>query len=168
MEVFTSIQMSEALGVHRDLLGTWPQWAATYGRDVADRLRLAEKVTDQEVAAASVRRASMKTELARSLGDVDAVIVPVAPCPPPTITDPNHVKLNGETVSLRQAVLPFTVLANLTGAPCVAIPAGRDAEGLPVGVQILAAPQGDELRVLSVAATLARLFGSTSFPPSLD
>jgi aspartyl-tRNA(Asn)/glutamyl-tRNA(Gln) amidotransferase subunit A len=168
MDVFTSIQMSEALGVHRDLLGTWPRWAATYGGDIADRLRLAESVTDQEVAAALVRRESMKTGLARSLSEVDAVIVPVAPCPAPTVMDPNHVKLNDETVPLRQAVLPFTVLANLTGAPCMALPAGRDDGGLPVGVQILAAPEADELKVLAVAATLARLFGPTSFPPSSD
>jgi aspartyl-tRNA(Asn)/glutamyl-tRNA(Gln) amidotransferase subunit A len=164
MEVLTSIQMSEALGVHRDLLGTWPQWAATYGSDVADRLRLAERVTDQEVAAASVRRASMKTELARSLSEVDAVIIPVAPCPPPTVTNPNHVKLKDETVPLRQAVLPFTVLANLTGAPCVAIPAGRDDGGLPVGVQLLATPDGDEMRLLAIAATVSRIFGSPGWP----
>jgi amidase len=43
----------------------------------------------------------------------------------------------------------FTPLQNVTGAPGLALPLGRSASGLPVGVQ-LAAPVGHERRLLEV------------------
>ena len=164
LDVFSKIQMSEALHVHRDVLGTWPEWASIYGIDVAERLRLAESVTDEEVDQARARRTDIKRQLGVALGELDAVILPAAPCAPPAITDPDRVTLAGETVSLRDAVLPFTVLANVTGAPCVVIPLGRDDEGLPLGAQLLAAPDGDEMRLLAIAAMVSRIFGSLGWP----
>lgn len=164
LEIFSPIQMSEALHVHRDVLGTWPDWASTYGVDVAERLRLAESVTDEEVATARARRADIKLQLGIGLGEVDAVILPAAPCAPPALADPDRVTLAGETVPLRNAVLPFTVLANVTGAPCVVVPLGRDTDGLPVGVQLLAAPDGDEMKLLAIATTVSHIFGSLGWP----
>ncbi len=164
LEVFTPIQLSEALHIHRDVLGTWPEWASTYGIDVAERLRLAESVTDEEVATARARRSDIQIQLGIELAEVDAVILLVAPSAPPTVPDPDHVTLAGESVPVRNAVFPFTVLANVTGAPCVVIPMGRDDEGLPVGVQLLAAPDGDEMRLLAIATTVSRIFGSLGWP----
>ena len=42
---------------------------------------------------------------------------------------------------------------NETGAPAIALPAGRDPEGLPIGVQ-LAGGFGGEVRLLQVARQL--------------
>lgn len=164
LDVFSPIQMSEALQVHRDVLGTWPEWASAYGSDVAERLRLAESVTDAEVATARARQNDIKMQLGMGLAEVDAVIVPAAPCAPSTVADPDRATLGSETVPLRNAVLPFTVLANVTGAPCVVVPLGRDRHGLPVGVQLLAAPDGDEMRLLASATTVSRIFGSLGWP----
>ncbi|MDL5159313.1 amidase [Actinomycetospora termitidis] len=47
----------------------------------------------------------------------------------------------------------FTPLQNVAGAPAVAVPAGRDGRGLPVGVQLAGLP-GDEARLLEVAYEL--------------
>ncbi len=48
-----------------------------------------------------------------------------------------------------------TCLANLAGIGGISVPAGRDADGLPLGVQLLAPPLHDD-RLLRAAVALAR------------
>lgn len=60
---------------------------------------------------------------------------------------------------------PFAPLANVTGQPALALPAGRSASGLPIGVQLIGR-FGDETTLLGLAAQLeqARPW-SASRPP---
>jgi len=53
-------------------------------------------------------------------------------------------------------VAPFAGLWNLAGYPAMSVPAGRHSSGLPIGIQLVAAP-GGESRLLAVAAQLERL-----------
>ena len=50
-------------------------------------------------------------------------------------------------------VAPFAGLWNLAGFPAMSIPAGRTSSGLPIGIQLVAAP-GNEARLIAVAAQL--------------
>jgi amidase len=51
--------------------------------------------------------------------------------------------------------LPNTQVFNLTGQPAASVPMGWTDDGLPLGVQLVAAV-GDEARILQVAAQLER------------
>ena len=44
----------------------------------------------------------------------------------------------------------FTVSANITGLPCIAIPAGKGPNNLPIGMQFLA-PHWEEKRLYKIA-----------------
>jgi amidase len=55
---------------------------------------------------------------------------------------------------------------NLTGWPAAVVRCGRTAEGLPIGVQIAAAPQREDI-VLTVARLLEQRFGGWSQPQPL-
>jgi amidase len=48
---------------------------------------------------------------------------------------------------------PFAPLANLTGMPCIGIPFGMSAGGLPIGVQVMG-PLGSEQALLELAAQI--------------
>ena len=50
-------------------------------------------------------------------------------------------------------IVAFTPTANMTGQPAVALPAGLDADGLPVSVQLVGRP-ADEATIIRVAAQL--------------
>jgi amidase len=47
----------------------------------------------------------------------------------------------------------FTPLANAAGAPAISLPLGRSAQGLPIGVQLVAA-RGNDATLLALAQTL--------------
>ncbi|MBN2185299.1 MAG: Asp-tRNA(Asn)/Glu-tRNA(Gln) amidotransferase subunit GatA [Candidatus Krumholzibacteriota bacterium] len=51
----------------------------------------------------------------------------------------------------------FTAWVNIAGLPAVSIPAGISAEGLPIGIQIIASA-GEEAKMLRAAGTLERSF----------
>jgi aspartyl-tRNA(Asn)/glutamyl-tRNA(Gln) amidotransferase subunit A len=57
----------------------------------------------------------------------------------------------------------FTVTGNLSGLPGISVPAGRDGEGLPLGLQILA-PAFDEETMFRVAGVLEEAAGFETAP----
>jgi Asp-tRNA(Asn)/Glu-tRNA(Gln) amidotransferase A subunit family amidase len=81
---------------------------------------------------------------------------PILLCPVASIPAFRHGErsweIEGKTVHYLDA-WSYTEWFNLLGAPAAVIPFGRSKDGLPIGVQIVARPWGEEL-VLSVAAEL--------------
>jgi amidase len=50
---------------------------------------------------------------------------------------------------------PYTEIFNVTGQPAISLPLAQSTTGLPIGVQ-LAAPMGEDARLLAVAAWFER------------
>jgi aspartyl-tRNA(Asn)/glutamyl-tRNA(Gln) amidotransferase subunit A len=155
---FASIQMAEARHVHAVLLGTFPARAASYGADVRRRLEAAAAVTLRDYLSArdGARRASR--QFAELLSQADVLLTPVTSAGPSRIDSPDHTITGGRSVPFRDVVMPHTVPQNLAGLPACGVPAGFDADGLPVGVQ-LTAGVGREARVLQAAAALEQALG---------
>ncbi len=88
--------------------------------------------------------------------DIDVVVTPTAPVPPPTIAE-----LEAEIENLRQrelVMLRNTRAFNVLGLPAISVPCGRTAAGLPVGLQIAAAPGREDL-VLALAHAYEQAVG---------
>ena len=69
--------------------------------------------------------------------------------------------------STEDAVFPgfsYTMTHNLTGWPAAVVRCGATASGLPIGVQIAAAPWREDV-ALAVALRLEEAFGGWSEPP---
>ncbi len=96
---------------------------------------------------------------ARALAEMSEF--PVLLCPVASIPAFRHGErswtVEGRTVEYLDAVR-HTQWFNALAAPAAVVPVGRSAEGLPVGVQIVARPFEDEL-VLAVAREIDRAFG---------
>jgi Asp-tRNA(Asn)/Glu-tRNA(Gln) amidotransferase A subunit family amidase len=91
---------------------------------------------------------------------------PILLCPVASIPAFRHGErswnIDGQTVRYLDA-WSYSEWFNLLGTPAAAIPFGRSNEGLPIGVQIVARPWGEEL-VLSVAAELEAQRGAWQAP----
>jgi len=79
----------------------------------------------------------------------DVMICPVSPMPAIT----HDAEFNQEA-----AYFSYTTVYNVTGWPCVVIRGGTSAEGLPIGIQIVAPPWREDI-CLAVAKFLERELG---------
>jgi Asp-tRNA(Asn)/Glu-tRNA(Gln) amidotransferase A subunit family amidase len=159
--------MAEAYQVHTAQLRLYPGHADTYGPDVASRLAAAAEVGVTSyldaVAFAQKVRASWLTALSR----VDAILSPITSTAPSSIDRPDEVCVNNRWVTLRSAVMGFTVPQNVTGLPSVVFRAGRDDTGLPIGVQ-LTGPAWAELDLLDLVGPLDRTLTPSMQWPSMQ
>lgn len=80
---------------------------------------------------ASKVRTKLKREFNEAFKEVDALLTPVSPS--------TAFKLGEKTNDPVQMYLVdiYSVTANLVGAPAVAVPAGKDDENMPIGLQIM-------------------------------
>jgi aspartyl-tRNA(Asn)/glutamyl-tRNA(Gln) amidotransferase subunit A len=76
-------------------------------------------------------RALIARDFANAFSEVDAVVAPVSPFP--------AFKLGEKVADPIQMYLSdiYTITGSLAGIPCMSVPCGKTAEGLPVGLQIL-------------------------------
>jgi aspartyl-tRNA(Asn)/glutamyl-tRNA(Gln) amidotransferase subunit A len=155
---FSTIQGAEAVISHRRA-GLFPARAAEYGDDVRGRLEAASSITLERYADATATRLTLERPCAALFEQVDLVLTPITAVAPSLIDDPDEVDHFGGRISLRDAVLPYTVPQDLLGLPACAVPAGRDASGLPVGVQLWG-PRGSDGLVLELAAALESALAS--------
>ena len=118
-----------------------------------------------KVARVADRQAPAFRAWERALRRHEAIILPPAMCAAfshrPTGTP---IDVDGKPVpywGLARYAEPF----NLTGHPAIVLPAGRDRDGLPIGVQIVAA-LGRDGRLLRLAAWLGSLKQAEAPPPN--
>jgi amidase len=68
-------------------------------------------------------------------------------------------------IGLLDAMAPLT-FSNLLGLPAIIIPMDRTVDGLPVGIQLVAAPYGEEL-LLELAVRMEEARGPFPAPPGV-
>lgn len=94
-------------------------------------------------------RALIAQDYAKAFEQVDAIVGPVSPHPAfklgEKVEDPSQIYLSDI----------YTVTGDLTGIPCMSVPCGKTAEGLPVGLQILT-KHFDEAGMLRLAEAYER------------
>ncbi|MDJ0825103.1 MAG: Asp-tRNA(Asn)/Glu-tRNA(Gln) amidotransferase subunit GatA [Rhodobacter sp.] len=104
-------------------------------------------------------RALIKRDFERAFADgVEAILTPATPSAAfglGEITDADPVQMYLNDV--------FTVTVNLAGLPGISVPAGIDAQGLPLGLQLIGRPW-DEADLLNTAYALEGAAGFVSKP----
>jgi amidase len=98
--------------------------------------------------------------------DFDLLVTPTVSEPAPTLEslDPHrHEPL--ELLEKMVLHMAFTEPWNATGQPAISLPLGRSEQGLPIGVQLIAAPEREEDLFSISAALLSDTPGFAARPP---
>jgi aspartyl-tRNA(Asn)/glutamyl-tRNA(Gln) amidotransferase subunit A len=136
--------------------------AAGFGREVKRRIMIGTYVLsagyyDAYYLKAQKVRALIRRDFEEAFGQVDAIVTPATPSAAFGMDekqdDPVKMYLNDV----------FTVTANLAGLPGLAVPAGLDGQGLPLGLQVIGRAF-DEETVFAVGAALERAAHFTALP----
>ena len=83
----------------------------------------------------------------------DFLVTPSASILPFSNTQTEVLEIDGRPLSSPIEYLAITFIISLVGMPCLSLPCGQTATGLPFGIQIIAPPH-NEARLLGFARTL--------------
>lgn len=124
------VSRSEAAVYHRDL-GLDP---VLYTSDVRNQLETAADATASDYIDAQRLRGQLQREVAKVFDEVDVLLMPTVPIVAPTV----------ETADQTPLVLTRNVaLWSFLGFPAMSVPCEPSPAGLPIGLQIVAAPHAE-------------------------
>ncbi len=137
-----------------------------FGKEVRRRILIGTYVLsagyyDAYYAKAQKLRTLIARDFAEAFKAVDVILTPTAPSAAfaagEKTDDPIAMYLNDV----------FTVPTSLAGLPGISVPAGLNAEGLPLGLQLIGRPF-DEETVLKVAEVMEQAAGFTALPAGVE
>ena len=140
-----TVQSAEIYAYHAQFLG---EHAGLYQPETLRRIQRGETISAKDYILKRSELEHLRRGAADLFCDYDLLVTPTSPAPAPWLPE---LQANPEDLRRRELVLlrntrPFNVL----GLPAVSVPCGFTGAGLPVGLQIAAAP-GHDARVLQLA-----------------
>lgn len=120
------------------------------GSEVRGQLEAGFVFSSVEYIQAQRYRAHLSAAVAARWSDVDVLLTPTMPFTAPR-SGAATMRVGSAELDILVALMQFTALPSMAGLPAISVPCGRDADGLPIGAQIIG-PAWSEQLLLSVAA----------------
>jgi len=145
------ITASEGANLHLDNLKSRPQ---DFDFATRDRFIAGALIPSSWYIQAQRFRSWYKQKIGEIFENVDIIIAPTTPISAPEIQQ-QTMFLGGEEILIRPHLGLFTQPLSFIGLPVLSVPIQRE-NGLPLGVQLIAAPH-NEIMILRVAAVLEKM-----------
>jgi amidase len=128
-----------------------------FGPNVAGNIRAGLETTSAELGKAEQVRAWVRETVLRLLSRFDHLVTPAMAVSPFPVEQNYPESVGGRKMETYVDWIAPTFVLSLTGLPVGAVPCGLDPEGLPVGLQIVGGPFGEEA-VLALAARVQEAY----------
>ncbi len=135
------VLLAEAAALHLPSLRERP---GEYGLDVRAQLELGALVPAVDYIDAQRARRVLVRRLLERLAAVDVAVGPAVPLGAPPL-EATTIRMGDRDADPTAVLLRLTRVFDVTGQPAVSVPCGFTAEGLPVGLQIVAQPWQESL-----------------------
>jgi len=140
----TILMMAEIAAEHAaSVRAAWDKFGAIFRA----RALVGEGITAEDYRLAERLRPVLTRRLFDAISSVDCLLVAGALAPPGPLASVDSFYFMKEPIP--------NIVANYTGFPALAFPAGVSSEGMPIGVQIMGVP-GSEHRLLDIAENYER------------
>ncbi|WP_323130482.1 amidase [Sinorhizobium medicae] len=140
----TILMMAEIAAEHAaSVRAAWDKFGAIFRA----RALVGEGITAEDYRLAERLRPVLTRRLFDAISSVDCLLVAGALAPPGALASVDSFYFMKEPIP--------NIVANYTGFPALAFPAGVSSEGMPIGVQIMGVP-GSEHRLLDIAENYER------------
>jgi aspartyl-tRNA(Asn)/glutamyl-tRNA(Gln) amidotransferase subunit A len=140
-----TVFLFESHAYHRDKIAGTPE---LYHPETLRRVRNGAEISNADYQRALAQLQRLRREIVEQLSEVDVIVTPTTPALTPQISE-----LTEDISRLRPAeilLLRNTRPINVWGLPAISVPCGFTSEGMPIGLQIAAAP-GEDKKVLQAA-----------------
>ena len=118
----------------------------------------AMNLSGAEALAASAQRSSFYQQMLALFEHHDVLALPSAQVWPFDATERWPTQIAGRAMDTYHRWMEVVIYATFAGLPCISVPAGFNADGLPMGLQLIGKPQG-ELALLQLARAYERAAG---------
>ena len=139
------ILLAEATSVHRSRLA---ERREDFGEDVRALLEQGLSVLATDYLEAQRARRAFRRDFGAAFERVDALLAPAVPVQTARIGE-LEIRVQGKLENVRLATTRNIRALNLTALPVLSVPCGFQADGLPVGLQIVG-PEGAERKILKI------------------
>lgn len=136
------LMASEATAYHEGALRTTPH---LYGEEVRVLLEAGELMPAGDYLRAQRARTLMRQAWVRMLDEVDVIAAPTVPTTAVRAGEESITWSDGSVESVSDAYVRLSAPANITGVPSLSFPVSHDRAGLPIGMQLLGRPLGEEV-----------------------
>jgi aspartyl-tRNA(Asn)/glutamyl-tRNA(Gln) amidotransferase subunit A len=143
-----TVAKAESYAYHLPYLS---EHADKYSAETLRRINSGADVSVRDYVAKLHELELLRRSAAEIFKDVDVIVTPTAPVPPPLLAElqADMSRLRERELLMLRNTRPFNVL----GLPAISVPCGETSAGLPVALQI-AGPAGKDAQVLGFARAL--------------
>ena len=135
-----TLSSAESYAYHKDFVARSPE---LYQPVTLARIKSGEKISEDDVQRAKQDLAASRNAIGKIFDEVDILLTPTVPIPPPSIVElkQNPDKLRPAELLMLRNTRPF----NVWGIPAISLPCGFTKDGMPIGLQLAAAPWNTSL-----------------------
>jgi amidase len=137
-----------------------------FKQSLADNIRAGAPLSGDDVARAYIDRTTLGHRMVDFFEGYDVLVLPVSQVAPFPADQEYPTSINGKPMTTYLDWMRSAYFITVTGCPAISVPAGFTADGLPVGVQIVAR-HNQERRLLEVAAAFEALTNLGDRRPTL-